>query len=171
MKLYGSPLSPFVTRVVIGARAMGIDLPLEMPPGGMKSAEHFSLTPTGKIPCFEDGAIKLGESEVILEYLMDTTPGNSLRAADPAERAHGRLLSRFHDLYVFPPLGPLFGQMSASPRDATLIEENREKVLTGLGYIEHRLGDGPYAVGDSLGPADCTLAPTFYFIEMIFGVL
>ena len=73
MKLYGGLLSPFVMRVVLTARAKGIELPVEMPEGGIKSDAFLALNPMGKMPCLVDGDFALPESSVIIDYLEDTT--------------------------------------------------------------------------------------------------
>ncbi len=172
MKLYGTPLSPFVTRVTLAAQAMGIELPHEpMPPGGMKSAEHLALTPTGKIPCFEDGGLKMGESETIVEYLQDKYPDQAIRPTDPIDKAKTRLIGRFTDLHLAPHLGPMFNQMNADSPDAEIIDRESEAMKTGLDYVEATLGDGPYAIGDKLGPADCALAPVMFYVALVFTVL
>jgi len=59
----------------------------------------YEKNPLGRVPVYEeDGGFVLPESEVIMEYLEERYPEPALWAADPAERALGRLwLQRFDD--------------------------------------------------------------------------
>ena len=45
MKIFGSPLSPFVARVILACDHKGIEHSVEMPEGGLKSPEFLSLNP------------------------------------------------------------------------------------------------------------------------------
>ena len=79
MKLYGSLVSPYVARVVLAARAKGLDLAPEAPPGGgIKSPEYLAINPMGKMPALEDGGQCIAESAVILEYLDEAYPQTPL---------------------------------------------------------------------------------------------
>ena len=53
-----------------------------------------ALSPTGRVPLLETGGRVLFESQVIAEYLDETTPG-SLHPADPLERARHRAWIEF----------------------------------------------------------------------------
>ncbi len=167
MKLYGSLASPFVAKVVMMARAMDVDLPMEMPPGGFKSPEHLAVFPWGKIPCMEDGDVTLGESEVICEYLQDKFPEKSLHPADPGARAHVRLVSRVTDLYVWGAMVPLLGQMDPAHRDGAIVEATIAKTGAELDNLEKLMGEGPFMAGPTLTLADCTALPVFHFLDFV----
>src|SRR6185436_17627775 len=92
MKLLGSTLSPYALRVLIAARAKGIDLPIEEPVGGTRTPAFLALSPIGKVPVLVDGALVLPESNVILAYLEDRFPTPALLPGDAAQRANVRLL-------------------------------------------------------------------------------
>lgn len=158
MKLYGAMASPYVARVVMAARAKGLDLPLEPPPGGgLKSAEYLAINPIGKMPVLEDGGRHVVESEVIVEYLDETHPQLKLLPADPMERAQSRTLSRLMDLYVAPQGGGFFRNMNPATRNQAEVDASREGLRKALGYVEHFMGSGPYAVGKHMTPADCAI--------------
>ncbi len=82
MKLYGALASPYVARVVLVARYKQLELPVEMPAGGLKSPEYLAMNPFGKMPTLEHGERHVIESEVICEYLEELHPG----AVPPAGR-------------------------------------------------------------------------------------
>ena len=73
MKLYGALASLYVARVVLAAKAKGVDLVPQMPPGGMKSPEHLAMNPLGKIPAgvhqfLWDGAAMNGAASAAGQY-------------------------------------------------------------------------------------------------------
>jgi glutathione S-transferase len=164
MKLYGSLLSPFVMRVLLGARFKGIDLPVEAFEGGIKSADYLTLNPMGKMPLLVDGDFALPESQVILAYLDETQPGPRLLPDDPKERARARLIAGMVDSYITPHLGTLFN--ARENKDA--VPAALEKMAAALGYIEHFRRDGDsFAIGDAFTVADATLMPTLFFFDAL----
>jgi glutathione S-transferase len=161
MKLYGGLLSPYVMRVVLAARAKGMDLPVLQPEGGLKTPEFLKLNPIGKMPTLVDGDFALPESEIILQYLEDTHPRPSVLPADPKTRARARLLSRLVDVYVSPNLGPIFAGKGA----------DKTAMTAAFGYIEHYMdAHGPHAVGADFTVADCALMPILFFMDALNGM-
>src|SRR6185436_3690343 len=87
-----------------------------IPGGDLRSPEYLKIYPLGKTPALEvDGEI-IGESEVINEFLEEVFPEPPLLPRDAKGRARVRGLSRFHDLYLEPPLRALFPQASAKEK-------------------------------------------------------
>lgn len=162
MKLYGGMLSPYVVRVVLTARAKGIELAREMPEGGMKTEAYLALNPMGKMPCLVDGDFALPESSVIVDYLEDVGGGRSIYPKDPRERARVRLLCRMADLYLVPELTHLF--RARENRDA--VPGAIERLGPALANIDHfRRDSDSFAIGDSFTAADATLIPIFFFFD------
>lgn len=165
MKLYGGLASPYVARVVLFARLKGITLEPQMPAGGIKSPGFLALNPMGKMPALEvDGAV-IPESEVICEYLEDVYPGSGGFPGSPLERARARLISRVHDVYVSPHASVLFRNMNPKTRDAAAVAAAMPALETGFGYLEHFVAATPFAAGDQLSLADCTLLPSFLIMR------
>ncbi len=174
MKLYGSLVSPYVARIVLAARAKGLDLAPEAPPGGgIKSPEYLALNPMGKMPVLEDGGKYLAESGVILEYLEDSQPQKPLMPQAPLDRAQVRLLARIIDLYVATQSGPFFRNMNPATRNEAEVEAGKKSLTKALADLEHFTSSGPYAVGAKMTLADCTMLPTMLMTSGIvagFGV-
>ncbi|HEU4530478.1 MAG TPA: glutathione S-transferase family protein [Steroidobacteraceae bacterium] len=164
MKLYGSMASPYVARVVMCARAKGLDLKPELPPGGLKSADYLRMNPLGKMPVLDVDGACVAESEVICEYLEDAFPERTLRPSNPLDRARARLISRTFDLYVMSQSGVLFRQFNPATRNQAEVDAAVGTLQKGLAHVEHFLGPGPYAVGKTLTSADCTLLPDIAFL-------
>ena len=171
MKLYNMYLSNFASKCRIAIYEKGAKVEIGTIPGGdLKSAEYLKVYPLGKTPALDaDGEI-IGESEVINEYLEDRFPAPALLPKDPVGRARSRAISRFHDLYLEPPLRALFPQVSAPEKDAKLIAEKLTDVATRLDQLEQKIG-APYAIGDAFTLADCALVPTFFFLNVVPALL
>jgi glutathione S-transferase len=174
MKLYSANLSPYASRVRLAIYAKGLDIEIAAPVGGgMKSAEYLALNPIGKVPALvtDDGTV-IPESETILEYLEDAFPTPSLRPASAEDKAKARLLSRIGDIYLMSQGAGLFGQMNPATRDQAVVDAAFAKLDESLGYLNVFMGPGPYAVGDRLTTADCSLAPLMFFMGLfgqVFG--
>lgn len=171
MTLYESSLSPFSARCRIQIYAKSLPVAIAPPPGGLGSDELRRVSPIGKVPALAVGGTVLPESEVICEYLEDVHPTPPLRPADPLARARGRLLSRFVDLYLVPPLTALFGQVNPRTRDTKLVSEKLAELAMRLDQLESLVGPGPFAADATLGLADCALAPMFFFATRLVPTL
>ncbi len=164
MKLYSMNLSNFATKSRIAIYEKGINVEIVGPPGGNShSAEYLQINPLGKIPCLDADGLIIPESETINEYLEDKYPTPALLPKSPEGRAKVRLFSRFHDLYLEPPIRALFGQMNPKTRDQKLVEEKLGDITKRLDQLEKMLGDGGFAAGSEFTLADCALAPTMFF--------
>ena len=169
--LYSVSFSPFAARCRIAIYAKQLDVRIIMPHADVGSVAFRQVNPTGKVPFLLSGSFRLTESEVICEYLEDRFPQPSLRPRTAEQIAQTRLLSRLADLYVVEPMFPIYPQLGTRPRDEPLVQGQLEKIRTGLGFLEQYLGGGRYAVADRLTLADCSLVPTFFYLDYIWKVL
>jgi glutathione S-transferase len=165
MKLYGGLASPYVARVVLFARLKGLALVPQMPAGGLKSPDYLAKNPMGKMPALEVDGTVIPESEVICEYLEDVYPDSGGLLGIPLERARARLVSRVHDVYISPHASVLFRNMNPKTRDAAAVAAATAALETGFGYLEHFIAATPFAAGDQLSLADCTLLPSFLIMR------
>lgn len=175
MKLYQGDLSPFAARVRMQIYAKGLDgkeIELAAAPGGTGSTEYKAMNPTGKIPALDTGKRVIPESEVICEYIEDVFPATPLRPADADGRATVRLLSRFVDLYLYPRMAPLYGQLDPSSRDEALVTAGLNSLDEAFAICERMMKEGgyrggPHAVGTALTLADCALVPGLFFVRAL----
>jgi glutathione S-transferase len=156
MKLYQTNLSNFATKTRIAIYDKGLKIDFVEPPGGLHSAEYQKINPLGKIPCLDADGVIIPESEVINEYLEDKFPEKPLLPKSPEARAKVRTFTRFHDLYLEPPVRALFGQMNPKTRDDKIVNE-----------IEKMLGESGFAAGADFTLADCAVAPTIFFCNAL----
>jgi glutathione S-transferase len=167
MKLYNMYLSNFASKCRIAIYEKGARVEIAPIPGGdLKSAEYLQIYPLGKTPSLEVDGVVIGESEVINEYLEERFPTPSLLPRDLEGRARSRWTSRFLDLYLEPPLRALFPQVAAAEKDTKLIADKLTEIATRLDQLEAAIG-APHAVGSAFTLADCSLIPTFFFLNVV----
>lgn len=172
MKLYSANLSNFASkcRLAIYEKNAPVEI-VPIPGGDLKSPEYLKIYPMGKTPALEVNGQIIGESEVISEYLEEKFPEKPLLPKDAEARAKARGISRFHDLYLEPPLRALFPQVSAKEKDTKLIEEKLAEMKTRLDQLEGMLSSGPYALGNTFTLADCAVIPTCFFMNLMLPML
>jgi glutathione S-transferase len=176
MKLYAFPVAPNPTKVrlFLAEKAeAGHPIPVEevtvsLAEGQQKSAEHAARNPFKNLPVLEldDGSYLL-ESLAIMEYLEELFPQPSMIGSDPLERARIRSLERTIETgvmnniawYVHATDSPL-----GMPPNAGVADNARAGLDKTLPVLEEWFSDGrPFAAGDRVSIADCTLAAGFQF--------
>ena len=177
MKLLSAALSPFAARVRLAIYKY--DLAVDIVPAnmwlasGQKSPEYLALNPIGKVPTLllDDGT-SLPESDTIVEYLADASPGSGLRPGGARAKARTRLLARIYEQYVQTAAwGTLFAQAFATDRDTSAIDAAHARIHEGLGHLDHFMTDDRYAVGATLTTADCALVPFCFFHRLLLRSL
>ncbi len=164
MKLYNMNLSNFATKSRIAVYDKGLKIEMAPIPGNdLHSAEYMKINPLGKTPSLDADGTIIAESEVINEYLEDKYPTPALLPKSPEARAKVRSFTRFHDLYLEPPVRALFPQMNPKARDQKVVDEKLAEETTRLDQLEKMLADGGFAAGPEFTLADCALAPTMFF--------
>ena len=172
MKLYNMFLSNFASKCRLAIYEKGVPVDIVPIPGGdLKSPEYLTLYPLGKTPLLDANGLLIGESEVINEYLEDKFPQPALLPKDPEGRARSRILSRFHDLYLEPPLRAMFGQVNPATRDQKLVDEKLAETHTRIEQLETMISTGPYATGSAFTLADCALVPTMFYATLLAPML
>jgi glutathione S-transferase len=164
MKLYNMNLSNFASKCRIAIYEKGIEIEMVQPPGGdIHSAAYQKINPLGKIPALETDGMLIPESEIINEYLEEKFPNPPLLPKSPEARAKVRIFTRFHDIYLEPPLRALFGQMNPKTRDEKIVTEKLADLNKRLDQLEAMISDGGFAAGGEFTLADCALPPTMFF--------
>lgn len=165
MKFYNMNLSNFATksRIVIYDKGANIEI-VPIPGGNSKSPEYLKVNPLGKVPCLDADGTLIPESELINEYLEEKFPTPALLPKGPEAKAHVRMFTRFHDLYLEPPLRALFAYLNPKSRDEKVVNEKLTELQGRLDQLEGMLAaPGNFAAGPEFTLADCALAPTLFF--------
>jgi glutathione S-transferase len=164
MKLYNMNLSNFASKSRIAIYDKGLNIEIAAIPGdNLKSPDYLKINPLGKTPALDADGVVIVESEVINEYLEEKFPAPPLLPKTPEERARVRTITRFHDLYLEPPLRALFGQLNPKSRDEKVVNERLTEFNQRLDQLETVLSPSGFATGPQFTLADCALAPTMFF--------
>lgn len=167
---YGSG-SPFSWRVQLVLEEKGVPYEpslLSFAKGEVKSPDHLTRHPHGKVPALTDGGLTLYESSAIVEYLEERYPTPPLLPADVAARAHVRIEEIEATQYFFETFRPLATQLftrAPEDRDEAALADARRAVRGQLERLQVRAetrGDA-WIVGDALSRADLAWLP---FVEL-----
>ncbi len=175
MHIYGSPLSPFVARVILACEHKGLAYSISMPEGGLKTPEYLALNPFGKIPTVKDGANVVYESNVIVAYLDDKYPKKKkVIPASPAAAGKANLIAKVCDLYVQEPALDLFRQVvGRAPKNKAAADKAKADMEAALDILNGYISPGPCATGKSFTVADCYAIPALLFatsVGQLFGL-
>lgn len=165
MKLYKLPYSHYSAKVTIALLEKG--LPFEAPPitqAFLETPEFRALNPLGKVPFLVDEDVRLGESEVIVEYLEDRYPETPLLPSTPAGRARSRWLSRFHDLYLGPQLTTLYFALSDGRAGTAAFAPEVSRLHELVATLESQIDPAPYFLGSQFTLADASFALAYHYV-------
>lgn len=158
MKLYFSPgacsLSPH-----IALREAGLDVQLVYV--DIKShkladgSDYFAINPKGYVPALLlDSGDLLTEGPAIVQYIADLKPESHLAPPNGTlARYHLQEWLNFISTEIHKPYGPLFKK--DAPEDQKTAA--RDKINKRFNYIEQKLGENQFLLGDDFGVADCYL--------------
>jgi glutathione S-transferase len=141
-------------------------------PGTLRTPEHLTRHPFGRVPVLDHGDFRLYESQAILRYLDRTLPGVALTPLDP--QAAGRMdqLMNVNDWYLFQGVANVIAfQRIVGPRlmglapDEGAIAAAMPKAHAVFDALARQLSDAPFFVGDSISLADILLAPQLDFFR------
>ena len=175
MILYGYWRSSSAYRVRIALALKGLAYEareIDLRHDAQQSPEYLGLNLQGRVPFLIDGAVALGQSLAIIEYLDETHPDPPLLPQGPAARARVRSAAQIvacdvqphGNLAVLHHLKSAFGAEQAQT-DAWAAHW----IAAALPALEAMATDGPYLFGAQPTLADICLVPQFYNARR-FGV-
>jgi len=158
--LHGWAFSPFLRAVRIALHEKGAPHTVrEMTPGDTAAPAYRAMHPFGKIPVFEQGALRLTETVSILHYVDAAFPGPALQPADAASRAKSTALMLQAANYLYPTgVMGLFVQhayvaANGGTPDAAKVAAAAAATAPLLDAFASAAGT-PWLLGDTFGLAD-----------------
>ena len=159
LTLYDADRCPYCARVRIVLAEKGLEYETVVVDLDDRPAWIYEKNPLGKVPVLEEDVFVLPESAVIMEYLEERYPEPPLWPADPAERAHGRLLVDRFDRLSRPYYALRRGEEAA---EAKLYERLRD--------LDSLLAAQPFLTGRAFGLADAAYLPWILRARQSLGV-
>ena len=108
MILYGSPISPFVRKVLVYAAEKGIELQLTPVGIGDPNPDFNACSPFRKMPALRDGDFGISDSTAIVVYLETRQPEPGLIPTDAQGRARTIWFDEFADTIAAQAAGKVF---------------------------------------------------------------
>jgi len=166
MLLYEHPLSSYAQKVKIALREKGLDFKVETPAAlgsGRADGAFAAASPRNEVPALIDGAARIFDSTVILEYLKDKFPSPPLLPRDPMARAQARMIEEVCDtLYeaINWGLGEIRWFKRAEGEQAEKMRAAAARQTAELqAWLTEKLGATDWFGGTSFGWADLSVAP------------
>jgi glutathione S-transferase len=166
LTLYEHPLSPYAQKCKIVLLEKGIPFEAELPDGfgsGRAGGDFVAGNPRHEVPALVDGAVRIFDSTVILEYLEDKWPTPAMLPGDPAGRARARMLEDVADTQYEAINWGLMEidvfRRAAGDLALALKARAAEQTEGLLNWLAAELGDRPWFNGDEFGWADAAIVP------------
>ena len=176
MLLYEHPLSSYVQKVKIALREKNIAFTVERPEGlgsGAGGGAFLDGNLRAEVPMLIDGAVRIVDSTIILEYLEDKVPTPALLPRDPAERARARMIEDVCDT-SYEAINWGIGEITWFRRAEGALESRLRAAAAAQTaeiqhWLEQQLGAREWFVGDRFGWADLSVAP-YLNRSVLFGM-
>ena len=153
-------MRPWLVLKAVGAAFDETLIPLRQE-NNVSAAAIVAHSPSGLVPALKEGAMTIGDSLAICEYLAERFPEAGLWPADPVARAYARaaaaeMHSGFSSLRGECPM-----DLAATPRAVTLSEATHKdirRIVALWNGLLDRFG-GPWLGGAGWGIADAMFTP------------
>lgn len=154
LRLHGFDASNYFNMVKFALREKGVAFDQVTLYPSQEEAT-LTLSPMGKVPVLETEGAFLSETNVILEYLDETTGGAALYPVDPLQKAQVKQLAKHIELYLELPARRCYPEVFFGGRvsDETK-EQAREALLKGIRGLARKADWQPFLVGEQLTAAD-----------------
>ena len=125
---------------------------MDFHPKDLKSDEHRSRHPLGRIPVLDDGDIRIYESGAIVEYILERHKNGGLKP-DVSSNSYPDYLQWFHycEGMVMPPINTIVVQTILLPedrRDETVLNQAKKLLSKSLEPVNKELEGKEYLIGD-----------------------
>ena len=169
MKLIGSLTSPFVRKVRVVLAEKKIECEFELDSPWTTETKIQDINPLGKIPALVLDDTVLFDSRVISEYLDNVAPNNKLMPAPNRERIEVKRWEALADgICDAAALMLLEGRRPKSKQSSDWIARQKDKVVRGVDYMAHLLGDNSWCMGTHFTLADISAGCALGYLDFRF---
>jgi glutathione S-transferase len=168
IELFAHPFSSYCQKALIAFYENDIPFTYRMMEDPGVGEELASLWPMKRFPILRDNGRVVLEASIVIEYLQAHNPGPVKLIPDDADLAlEVRMLDRFFDNYVMTPQGKfVFDALRpAESRDPYGVEDARKMLETSYAWLDQRMRDRIWAVGETFTLADCAAAPSLFYAD------
>lgn len=170
MELFAHPFSSYSQKVLIALYENDTPFVFRMlaPENPENGAEFAARWPIKRFPLLVDGDRTIFEASSIIEYLDLHYPGRArLIPADKDLAFEVRMMDRVFDNYVMGMMQKPVLDAIRPPevRDAHGVAEARTMLDTAYAWLDGRMVDREWAVGDAFTLADCAAAPALFYAD------
>ena len=134
-------------------------------PKDLKSDEHRTRHPLGRVPVLDDGEVRIFESGAIVEYILERHKNGGLKPQTDSQE-YPEYLQWFHycEGMVMPPINTIIVQTILLPpdrRDETVLGQSQRLLTKALDPVNSALRGRDYLIGNFSG-ADIMLGHACY---------
>jgi glutathione S-transferase len=170
LKLFAHPFSSYCQKTIIALYENAIPFELKMldPSQPDNYAELKRLWPIAKFPVLEDNGNAIFEATSIIEYLGIRHAGPvKLIPDDPALAFEVRQMDRVFDNYVMTPMNWIVQEAMRAPdvKDGQRVADARAMLETIYRWLDERMGEREWSVGEGFSMADCAAAPSLFYAD------
>jgi glutathione S-transferase len=164
MKLFGNNVSFNSNKVRFAANAMGLTYDfqsVDLAAGEQRTPEFLKINPTGRIPCWQDGAFVVFESNTIMRYLAEKN-NSPLYPKELEKRTIVNQWLDFGSIHIGGAMGKIFFntiiyKFINETVDERSLKEGRQFLANHLKLVENQLGKTAYVGGNDLTLADLNI--------------
>jgi glutathione S-transferase len=176
MKLYIVVGSPNCRKVLAVIDHLGTPIDIEYLDffaGDLMSPDYAAVNPNRMVPALRDDGFVLWESNVIMQYLADTMPGNTLFPKEAKTRADIVRWQCWELAHYNKAFGALSFETVAKPQfmksepDRAVVEWAKRELARFAPVLDSHMKDREYAVGDGITLADYSLIHQESFKEAV----
>jgi len=170
LTLYAHPFAAYCWKVLIALYENATPFTYRIVEDAAGWAELAALWPIKKFPVLTHGQTTIGESTIIVEYLMHRFPGPArMIPIDEDAALRVRSLDRIFDNYVTTPMQTLVADRmrTDSERDAKGVADARRLLDLAYGWLEQQITQGTWLCGGAFSLAECSAAPALFYADWV----
>lgn len=176
MKLHYVVGSPNCRKVHAAINHLGLNIEFayhDFFAGELRSPSYLALNPNGMVPVLEDGELALSESNVIMQYLAESAPANTLLPGERQRRADVLRWQNWETSHFNKALGVLVFETVAKPNfmkaapDADAVSWSTRELVRFAPVLDRALSGRNTLVGDTITLADYSMIHLENFKEAV----